>query len=65
MVVAKGVDPLWAAQSYLRRRKYDECIEVCSQLLTVNPYDQVLCNSSILSRPVPQTVLQCVNPILL
>ena len=39
-MVAKGLDPLWAAQSLLRRRKYDECIDVCSQLLKVNPYDQ-------------------------
>ena len=29
------------AMSYFRRRKFDECIEVCSRLLTKNPYDQV------------------------
>ena len=40
VVLAKGVDPLWAAQALLRRRKYDDCIEVCSTLLTANPYDQ-------------------------
>ena len=36
-----GVDRLWAAQSLLRRRQYDDCIELTTELLKANPYDQV------------------------
>jgi len=35
------MDPVFLAQSKLRRRKYDECIEICTDLLARNPYDQV------------------------
>lgn len=35
------VDPLWLAQSRLRRRKWDQCADLCSQLLIKNRYDQV------------------------
>lgn len=31
---------MYIALSYYRRRKFDECIEVCTKLLTKNPYDQ-------------------------
>ncbi|XP_021361396.1 tetratricopeptide repeat protein 8-like isoform X2 [Mizuhopecten yessoensis] len=34
------MDPLFLAYSYFRRRKYQECVEICSQLLEKNPYDQ-------------------------
>ena len=34
------MDPVWLAQSKLRRRKFDECIEVCTGMLEKNPYDQ-------------------------
>ncbi|KAH3744722.1 TRP protein for ciliary function [Pelomyxa schiedti] len=31
---------LWRAMSYLRKRKFKECIEVCSAMLSANPRDQ-------------------------
>lgn len=37
------MDPLFLAYSYFRRRKYQECVDLCSQLLEKNPYDQVTC----------------------
>jgi len=36
------VDPLYLAQMYYRRRSYDQCIEICTNLLTNNPYDQAV-----------------------
>lgn len=36
------LDPLFLAQVYFRRRQYDQCIEVCTTLLTTNPYDQAV-----------------------
>lgn len=35
------MDPLWKAMSYLRRGKLEKCIEICNQLLTDTPGDQV------------------------
>ena len=35
------MDPLFLAYSFFRRRKFEECIALCSQLLEKNPYDQV------------------------
>ena len=37
-----GVDPVWLAQSRLRRRKWEQCTDLCSELLSKNPYDQVI-----------------------
>lgn len=37
----EGLNPVWLANNKLRRRKYDECIEICTALLEKNPYDQV------------------------
>jgi tetratricopeptide repeat protein 8 len=34
------MDPLFGAHSLFRRRRFDECIDICSQLLDKNPYDQ-------------------------
>lgn len=34
------MDPLWLAQSKLRRRKFDQCIDICSNILEKNPYDK-------------------------
>ncbi|XP_068683435.1 tetratricopeptide repeat protein 8-like [Montipora foliosa] len=34
------MDPLFLAMSFYRRRKFEECAEVCTQLLKKNPYDQ-------------------------
>lgn len=36
-----AMDPMFLATSFFRRRKFDECIEVCTNLLVKNPYDQV------------------------
>jgi len=35
------VNPIWLAQSKLRRRCYDDCIELCTAALQRNPLDQV------------------------
>ena len=39
--VPPGMNPVWLAQSRLRRRKFDECLSICDPLLVKNPYDQV------------------------
>jgi tetratricopeptide repeat protein 8 len=36
------VDPVWLAQSKLRRRKYDECIDICTRILDENPLDKAV-----------------------
>lgn len=36
------LNPLFYAQSKYRRRKYDECIEICTKLLSENPLDQAI-----------------------
>ena len=36
------MDPLFLAYSCYRRKKYQECADICSELLEKNPYDQVL-----------------------
>jgi hypothetical protein len=36
-----GLNPVWLASVKLRRRKYDDCIAICSGILEKNPYDQV------------------------
>lgn len=41
-MVAEDINPLWLAQSRLRRRRYDDCIELCTAALQHNPLDQVL-----------------------
>jgi tetratricopeptide (TPR) repeat protein len=35
-----GLNPIWLAQSKLRRRRFDEAIEICGAALAANPYDQ-------------------------
>ena len=35
------MDPLFLAYSFYRRRKFEASVELCSQLLEKNPYDQV------------------------
>ena len=37
-----GLHPVWLASNYLRRRKYDECIAICTDILAKNPYDQAV-----------------------
>ncbi|KAL7638214.1 UNVERIFIED_CONTAM: hypothetical protein RMT77_011839 [Armadillidium vulgare] len=34
------MDPLYLAISYFRRRKFQKCIDICTNLLEANPYDQ-------------------------
>ena len=48
------MNPVWLAQSRLRRRKFDECISICDPILDKNPYDQV--NMPLMSRVFLQTV---------
>jgi hypothetical protein len=35
------MDPFYTALSLYRRRKYEECVAECTELLEKNPYDQV------------------------
>jgi hypothetical protein len=32
---------MFLAMSFYRRRKFQQCIEICTDLLSKNPYDQV------------------------
>lgn len=41
-VLEKGLNAVWLAQSRFRRRRFDECIEICTQILERNPYDQAV-----------------------
>ncbi|EDO48470.1 predicted protein, partial [Nematostella vectensis] len=34
------MDPLFLSLSLYRRRKHEDCVEVCTQMLKKNPYDQ-------------------------
>lgn len=36
------MDPFFMACSFYRRRKFDDCVKICTQMLEKNPYDQVL-----------------------
>nr|XP_039250365.1 tetratricopeptide repeat protein 8-like [Styela clava]XP_039250373.1 tetratricopeptide repeat protein 8-like [Styela clava]XP_039250382.1 tetratricopeptide repeat protein 8-like [Styela clava]XP_039255326.1 tetratricopeptide repeat protein 8-like [Styela clava]XP_039255327.1 tetratricopeptide repeat protein 8-like [Styela clava] len=36
------MDPMFMALSYFRRRKYDECANLCTKMLEKNPYDQAV-----------------------
>ena len=35
------MDPVFLAYSCFRRRKFDDCVKLCTQVLEKNPYDQV------------------------
>ena len=39
--VATQMDPFFLALSRARRRRFDDCVEQCTELLNENPYDQV------------------------
>ncbi|CAG9463813.1 unnamed protein product [Pedinophyceae sp. YPF-701] len=41
-MVAGTMDPVFLSMSRLRRRKYDACIEKCTELLERNQYDQAV-----------------------
>ena len=34
------MDPFFLATSRFNRQRYDECIDICTQMLDKNPYDQ-------------------------
>ncbi|KAJ8871108.1 hypothetical protein PR048_027412 [Dryococelus australis] len=36
------MDPLYLALSLFRRRRYEECASICTELLVKNPYDQAV-----------------------
>jgi tetratricopeptide repeat protein 8 len=36
-----AMDPLFQAMSFFRRRKFEQCIEITTDLLEKNPKDQV------------------------
>ncbi len=36
-----SLDPLFMARSLFRRRRFEECVKICSDILQSNPYDQV------------------------
>eukprot|EP00903_Cladosiphon_okamuranus_P013708 g12764.t1 len=40
--VPAGLDPMWYAMSKMRRRKYSDCVNICSDLLAKNPRDQAV-----------------------
>ncbi len=35
------MDPLFMATSLFRRRRFDECVKICTEILERNAYDQV------------------------
>nr|CAD7455464.1 unnamed protein product [Timema tahoe] len=39
---ATNMDPFYMALSLFRRRKYEQCTSICSELLEKNPYDQAI-----------------------
>ena len=38
--VRAELDPLWLAQSKYKRRRFQECVEICTEQLHRNPYDE-------------------------
>ena len=44
-----GLDPMYMACSLFRRRRLEECVEVCTKLLEKNPFDQVCERKSLYS----------------
>ena len=44
-----GMDPVFLAKSKLRRRHFQECIDLCTELLRENPYDKVRSRISTLA----------------
>ena len=37
----KEMDPLFMATRLFRRRRFEECVKICTEILERNPYDQV------------------------
>ena len=42
MVAGRQVHRVWLALSRLRRRQFDKCVDLCTELLEQNPYDQAV-----------------------
>jgi hypothetical protein len=38
------LDPLFMASKFFRRRKFEECGKLCSEVLEKSPYDLVSCD---------------------
>ena len=55
-LAAAGLNPIWLAQSKLRRRRFDECIEICTDVLQANPYDQVGAGSTLREQAVKRAL---------
>lgn len=36
------MDPLYKALSLFKKRKYSDCVDVCTELLELQPYDQAV-----------------------
>jgi hypothetical protein len=50
------VHPVWLAQSKLRRRRYDECIQLCTAALHTNPLDQASASLLYITSPAAVSV---------
>lgn len=37
-----GVDPLFMASRLFRHRRFEDCVNLCTEVLQKNPFDQVL-----------------------
>lgn len=42
MAAGSTIDPVFLALQRFNRRQYDECISMCTEILTTNPYDQAV-----------------------
>lgn len=51
------VDPFFMALLRSRQRRFVECIDVCTEILAVNPYDQVCPIFKVGSLPLPASCL--------
>lgn len=48
------VDPFFMALLRSRQRRFVECVDICTEILAVNPYDQVCCDTfDCLAAPPP------------
>ena len=39
--IPEGIDVLWLAQNRFRRRRYQDCVEICNEGLSKTPHDEV------------------------
>ncbi|KAL6759471.1 TRP protein for flagellar function [Haematococcus lacustris] len=58
----KELNPVWLAHSRFRRRRFDECIDICTKVLERNPYDQAVwylkCRSLTLKNWINDTEIE-------